>query len=305
MSLIYRIFGRRNKKRDNTASSNFTLKNTSRDPESTDLDSENHPVERTIPKELDQHNDLVSRICECSFDKERALFAEDYKKFDSLAKEAGGYGDAIVPVLESSISKGPFIHRALGYAGTPKAVEILISELSNGNWQRVEAAANALCLTGKSEALPALQSAQQNTTHQHVAEVHSALGNAISSLQRKAKGDQWLEIDEHSPLEQIRMVSMQRATLNETQRLAANTWTKEMIHALPGLQARDTISPNSQKAIAWNLLAITTYYLHWPRDSVCWDHPCPEARVCWEHACELYPENSQYKDSLMRISKIC
>lgn len=248
---------------------------------------------------------LVFRICVCTFDQEHALFAEEYKRYDSLAKEAEQYGDAIVPALASSVSKGPFVHKALAYVGTSKAVEVLIDELSKRDWRRVEAAANALNLTANQDALPALKAAQKSTLHQHIAEVHAALAIAISSLQRKAKGEEWLDINEHDPLEQIRMVAMQRDTLNETQRLATIEWTREMIRTLPDLQARDTISPNSRKAIAWNLLAITTYYLQWPRDCVCWDHPCPEAKTCWEHACELDPENSQFKESLGRIAKIC
>lgn len=246
---------------------------------------------------------LVMKLCEYDFSKNRAL-GDNELPYHQILEQVVQQGEAIIPQLLDNLGKGKFISLALGMIGTEACVRALADELLSSDWRRAEAAATGIGLSKNSDAIHLLESARDSGYHSTVAEVHSAIGWAIAELHKIQLGERWLTVDRKQPLQQIRMVSQMRSSLDEIKSKLAIQWAVEMIDILPELNVQDPdgeFSPDEAKAIAWNLLAITIYYLRNPSDRS-FEHACTEAKYCWEQAIELNPKKDEYIQCLSRVS---
>ncbi len=252
-----------------------------------------------------QAQTLAQKLSECDFFEARALRPEERQSYDDMLEEAKQLGETAVPLLKQHLGDGPFVALALGTIGSKAAISALADELGSNDWRRITSAVKALGMTADAEAIPLLEATAQSAIAERSAEVNSAVHGALAHLHQSTKGDPWVVVDRKHPLEQMRHVSQLRSDLSETQRKQAIQWAKEMIGLLPELEVRDPDTgkgDDALKAAAWNLLAITTYYLMNPSDNS-FDHPCSEAKYCWEQAVELQPDNADRKEMLERMSR--
>lgn len=213
-------------------------------------------------------------------------------------------GEPAIDVLIGALPQTSYAHLALGLIGGERALSVLIDELQNSSWRRVAAASKALGKTGDLRASEPLKQVLTSQLGRTIAEVNQVTSWAISEIEKKQRGSDWLSVDRENPFDQVNMVSnqLQEFLRDTSQREAAIAWWTEFVEVVPDMSFDGlSYSPNEAKGRTWSMLAVIIFYLLNPDKHVI-AKPCKEARFCWEQALRCEPGDGYYMQCLKDVS---
>lgn len=241
--------------------------------------------------------ELVSAL-EPDIAEGRFGICDDFEKCLAAVDKIAEIGEGAIPNVVKRLPVSSFAHAALAQIGGDRVFQILCQELNSSAWERITAAAQALGQMGDARALGPLKAARSAIAWCDVINVHTAVDQAISSLER-AQGDSFFSLDRTNPYGQVKKMwdETRQIVRDEAAREKAIAWYRGFVSAMPDL----SFQSDFERAHTWFCLGVIAFRLLHPEpnglNALQVDGPCEDAALCLRKCVEILPEEQKHRIS--------